>query len=274
MNTMTAALPSAIQPLGSFPGMTPTMPPPAPYFPRKFWIVSEGKTIAADEADVQALVDGGQVDLDIMSQDPGSAWTKPAALGFVARSVPPVSEPAPIAPVQPPAPPTDWPTRTPVPEEASTRADTSTPAQRERLASAPTTPLSSPGVSKQPVKPAQPLVLLDFAMELVTGIPTGTKFRLANGEKMDSPIPEVGVSITAGIVRQGLAQVEKEYKSRGQAPDSKKVAEIQEAVVLLAAFLNFRAKLSGEPVARHLIQFAAAVADFQHTLHVVINSKD
>ena len=111
-------------------------------------------------------------------------------------------------------------------------------------------------------------------MELAAGIPTGTKFRLANGAEMASPIPEVGAPITAGVVRQGLAQVEKEYKSRGQLPELKKVSEIQEALVLLAAFLNFRAKLSGEPVARYLIQFAAAVADFQHTLHIVINSAD
>ena len=152
MNPMTATQPYPVHPLGSLPGLTPTAPPPAPYFPRTFWIVSDGKTIAADEAQVQALVDGGQVDLDIMSQEPGSAWTKPAALGFVAKPVPPVSKPAPIALVQPPAPPTDWPTPTPVPKEASTRADTSTPAQREILASAPTTPLSSPRVSKPPIK--------------------------------------------------------------------------------------------------------------------------
>ena len=90
---------------------------------------------------------------------------------------------------------------------------------------------------------------------------------------MASPIPEAGVPITADIVRQALAQAEKEYKQRGLAPEFMSLAEIQENVVVLAVVLNFQTKLSGGPVSRHLKMFGTAVADFQHTLHIVIHSE-
>lgn len=270
---MTATHPSITQPLGSIPGMTPTMPPPAPYFPRKFWIAPEGKSVEADEDEVQILVDAGLVNLDIQSQDPGSAWTKPAALGFTAKTPSPVPPPTPAVPVQPPAPFTDWPTPATAPTDASTVAEPSVPAQPEILGSAPPTPRPSPRVSKKPVTPAQPFVFAEFAKWLTTCSASGTKFRLASGDEMASPILEAGVPITADTVRQALVQVEKEYKQRGLAPEFMSLAEIQENAVVLAAVLNFQAKLSGGPVSRHLKEFGTAVVDFQHTLHILIHSE-
>ena len=161
---MTATSTYATQPLGSIPGMTITVPPSSPYFPRKFWIAPEGKSVEADEDEVKILVDAGLVDLDIHVAGSRQRLDKARRARVHGQNVlSPVPHPTPAAPVQPPAPPTDWPTPTTAPTDASTVAEPSVPAEPEILVSAPPTPRPSPRVSKKPVTPAQPFVFAEFA---------------------------------------------------------------------------------------------------------------